>query len=134
MNSNDKANGCFTTPGRMTGVVKLSSIKLYAYHGVMPQERKVGNYFTVDVAIEYDALQAMIEDNVEKAVSYADIFEVVKAEMDIPSSLIENVCWRIAHALQDRFSGKVTAGEVTVTKLCPPMGCELAGASFTYRW
>lgn len=112
----------------------LSGLQLYAYHGVEQQERKVGNRFEVDVTLRYQALEAMRSDDVSKAINYAEIAEIVRDEMDHPSDLIENVAWRIARNLKRRFGCLVCGGLVKVTKLCPPMGYGLKGASFTLRW
>lgn len=116
------------------GEVALSGLHIYAYHGVDPQERKVGNRFEVDVSLRYKAMEAMASDNVSEAISYADISETVKDEMSIASDLLENVAWRIGRSLCLRFGERVTGGMVRVTKLCPPMGCQLKGASYTLRW
>ena len=110
--------------------VTVDRLHVYAKHGVGTQERIVGNDFEVSVSLVYDAEKAMTEDDVRYALSYADVVEVIKDEMTVPADLLEHVAWRIARTICKRFD-EVKSGTVTITKLCPPLGVQLAGASFT---
>lgn len=110
--------------------VTIDRMRVYARHGVMAQERIVGNDFEVSVSLDYNASKALQSDDVRDAISYADIVDVIKDQMTVTSGLLEHVCWRIANTLTERFDF-VESGTVTVTKLRPPMGVELQGASFT---
>lgn len=117
----------------MTGTITIDRLRLFAGHGVSEQERRTGNRFEVTVTLRYDANAACTTDEIEEAINYADVIEVIKAEMARPSRLLEHVAARIAKALCKRFR-PLEGGSVTVTKLCPPCGVELAGVSFTLDW
>lgn len=117
----------------MTGTITIDRLRLFARHGVSEQERRTGNRFEVTVTLRYDANAACTTDEIEEAINYADVIEIVKSEMARPSRLLEHVAARIAAALSNRFS-PLEGGSVTVTKLCPPCGVELAGISFTLNW
>ncbi len=106
--------------------VVLEGIRLFAYHGVLEQERKVGAYFTIDVRLETDFTYAMETDELDGTISYADVYEVVKEEMAIPSKLLEHVGGRIVKALRNRF--KINKVYLKIMKENPPMGADLAGA------
>ena len=105
----------------------LDSVHLYAFHGVMEQERSVGGWFTVSVRVQYDFSRAMETDDVSDTLSYADLLQVVKHEMAQPSQLLEHVAGRIARALINEFPG-VEAVKVTLVKQNPPMGANCDGA------
>ncbi len=105
----------------------LDSVHLYAFHGVMEQERSVGGWFTVSVRVQYDFSRAMETDDVSDTLSYADLLQVVKREMAQPSQLLEHVAGRIARALINEFPG-VEAVKVTLVKQNPPMGANCDGA------
>ena len=64
----------------MNNCVILRSLRLFAHHGVLPQERAVGAYFTLSISFQTDFSRAMAEDELDGTISYADVFEVVKAE------------------------------------------------------
>lgn len=107
--------------------IVLNDVRIHARHGVMPQETAVGGDFIVNLRVGYDFRQAMMTDNVTDTLSYADIYDMVKREMDKPSRLLEHVAGRIAKCLFDTWPD-VSSLDMTITKLNPPMGAECGGA------
>ena len=107
--------------------IYLNGIRFHASHGVMPQERTVGADFVVDVRVGYDITHAMLTDDVDNTVSYADVFEVVKREMKRPSGLLEHVAGRIGKALFAEFPALASV-DLSVTKCNPPMVADCRGA------
>ena len=105
----------------------LDSVRIYAYHGVMPQETKIGAYFTVSAELDTDFSRAMATDELDGTVSYADVFNVIKQEMATPSKLLEHVGGRIVTALFSSFP-TVTRVKVRIMKENPPMGADCKGA------
>ena len=105
----------------------LDGVRLYAFHGVAEQERRVGAWFIVSVRVQYNICRAMETDCVDDTISYADVLEVVKREMAVPSKLLEHVAGRIARAVITEFQG-VESVWVRVVKQNPPMGANCEGA------
>lgn len=110
--------------------ITLNNMQFYAHHGCFDTEQKIGTYFTVDVEYTYDASEAIDTDNVEKAINYAEVYNVIKEQMMIPSHLIENVAYRIKKALLKEFSS-ISSAKVTVSKLNPPIGGDIEKVSVT---
>ncbi len=112
------------------GQISLEGLHFYAYHGHFETERIVGNDFLVDALIEADCTSAAISDNLDDALNYQGVYEIIKKEMHIKSHLLEHVCNRIIHALKKEFPAmeKVT---VKVSKLNPPMGGQIEKVSVT---
>ena len=108
--------------------IRLDSMRFYAYHGVMEQERQVGGYYLVSLDVEADLTAAVRTDDVADTINYAELFELVKSEMAIPSKLLEHVAGRIGQRTMERFE-KITAVTVKVTKQNPPMGADCKGAA-----
>lgn len=108
--------------------ITINEMHFYAYHGVGEQERKVGNRFTVDLVLTADLQQAVRSDCLQDTVNYGAAYEVVKAEMAIPSALLEHVGGRILAALKERFP-QLAEAEVRVSKMCPPFGGDVRSAS-----
>lgn len=102
-------------------------MRLKAFHGVLPQERIVGNDYIVNLSVDYPVMQACESDDVADTMNYADAAEVVKEQMAVPSNLIENVAYRICKAVLKRFP---LAEQVTVDiqKVAPPMNIDCDGA------
>ena len=107
--------------------IYLNAVRFYAFHGVMPQERLVGGEFVVDLRVGYPFQQAMTSDEVADTLNYAELYELVKAEMAVPSRLLEHVAGRVVKAIQDRFP-LVTSIDMKLTKVNPPMGADCNGA------
>ena len=101
--------------------IRLEGLKIYAYHGVLPQENLVGAYYYIDLKLKTDFTHAAETDELEGTVSYADIFAVVKEEMAITSKLLEHVCQRIASRIFNDFP-TIEAIEIRLSKENPPMG------------
>ncbi|MBQ8937008.1 MAG: dihydroneopterin aldolase [Bacteroidaceae bacterium] len=111
----------------LSSKIILKDIRIFAHHGVLPQERAVGAYFTLNLRIQTDFSRALATDDLAGTISYADAFEVVKAEMALPSQLLEHVAGRICQALFDRFPA-AEAIHLELLKENPPMGADCAGA------
>lgn len=86
----------------------------------------MGAFFILNLSVLADLSQAVETDSLEGTISYAEVFEVVKAEMAIPSNLLEHVAGRICRALLQRFPS-AEAVHLELFKENPPMGAECAG-------
>lgn len=111
----------------MTSYIFLDRIRFFAYHGVGEQETLAGNEFTVSLRLKVDIGQAIQTDDVADTVSYADVYEAVKAEMMIPSKLLEHVGGRIVKRLFDDFP-QIESIELKLSKRNPPMGADIEAA------
>ena len=74
----------------MTTKIELRRMTFYAYHGVAPQETRVGNTFIVDLILTAPLENAVWSDDLSDTINYATVYETVKAEMAIPSRLLEH--------------------------------------------
>jgi dihydroneopterin aldolase len=108
--------------------IEIGGMSFYAYHGVGEQERIVGNRFTVDVWLTAPLLRAVESDRLEDTINYADVFTIVRHEMETPSRLLEHAAGRILSALQTAFP-QLTAIKVKLTKLSPPLGGDVQSAA-----
>ena len=100
--------------------IELCGLNFHAHHGVLPHERLLGNTFTVDITLEVDIRHAIDTDELSGTINYAEAYEVVKHEMDIPSQLLEHVCGRIGTALLHHFP-TLQCVQVRVAKHNPPI-------------
>lgn len=105
----------------------LDNLRFFAHHGVGEQETLAGNEFTVSLKLKVDIRRAMQTDEVTDTVNYADVYEAVRAEMMIPSKLLEHVCGRIVKRLFDTFP-TVESIDLKLSKRNPPMGADLDAA------
>lgn len=112
--------------------IHLKNLKLYAYHGVLPQENRVGAEYSISLRLKTDFSAAAQTDQLVGTVNYAEVFEAVKQEMEVPSQLLEHVAYRIACRLLHDFH-TIEEVDIEVYKQNPPMGadCEKVGVSLS---
>lgn len=111
----------------MNSRIFIAGLRMRACHGVLPQERIVGGDFEVSLSVEYDISRAMATDDVADTLSYADLSDLVRREMVVPSNLLEHVAGRIAKTIIERWP-QVQSVSLSITKLNPPMGADCDGA------
>ena len=73
----------------MKSFIHIDDIRLHAYHGVLPQEQLTGNDYIINVRVGYDISRAMYTDDVADTLNYAEVYNIIKEEMNVPSKLIE---------------------------------------------
>jgi dihydroneopterin aldolase len=98
----------------------VEGINVFAYHGCLQEEAKIGTNYTVDVIMETDFSVAAQTDDLSKTIDYVVVYNIVKTQMAIRSKLIEQVGKRIVDELKKEFKTLLKV-EVKVTKHNPPM-------------
>lgn len=104
----------------MKHVVELNGVKLYAYHGCLPEEGLIGGHYRVDVSVTTDFSLATESDDLRHTVDYVQLNTIVKEEMAIRSRLIEHVGQRIAHRIRQEIA-MVQHLRIKIVKICPPI-------------
>jgi dihydroneopterin aldolase len=104
----------------MTHTIEINGIKLYAYHGCLPEEGRIGGNYVVDVSLKTNFGSAAASDQLKETIDYVDVNLIVKEEMAIRSKLIEHVGQRIVNRIKTTLPGVISM-RVKVTKTCPPI-------------
>ena len=112
----------------MKSLIRLNKMKFHAFHGAMEQEQKVGNTYIIDLKLYADLSKASETDNLEDTINYAEIYNIVKTEMEIPSKLLEHVAGRILQKIKKDFPA-IEKVEICLAKERPPMGGEVESAA-----
>ena len=107
--------------------IHIAGIRLHAHHGVLPQEQLTGNDYIINVRASYDISRAMQTDDVADTLNYAEVYNIIKEEMNIPSKLIEHVAGRIADRLMDSYAD-ISSVMLRITNCNPPMSAACNGA------
>jgi dihydroneopterin aldolase len=125
---------CISTAGIiMRGTLELEGMEFRAHHGCLQHEKVAGNDFVVDFRGEVDMAAAAESDNLEDAVNYALIYDVVAREMAQPSNLLEHIAGRIVRALAAEFPQFVSFS-VRVSKRRPPVEGIVQWSRITLTW
>ena len=108
--------------------IELKNIICYANHGVTEQEKIIGNKYRIDLKLFLDLKKAMISDNLEDTINYADIFSIVKKEMSFSSHLIEHVACRIIQTIKQTYP-EISSVKIRLAKIRPPVEGEIQEAA-----
>ena len=101
------------------GLIIVEGIKVFAYHGHLPEEAKLGGHFIVNVSVTVDTSLVEKTDDLNDTVNYVRIIEIVKEKMAIRANMIEVPSKRIVDAILSL--NKVQKVKVEVEKILPPI-------------
>jgi 7,8-dihydroneopterin aldolase/epimerase/oxygenase len=112
--------------------ITVTGLEAFGHHGVLPHERRYGQRFSVDLALEVDLAAAARSDALDDTIDYGrlsgDVAAIVAGEA---VDLIEALAGRIAvRCLQDE---RVRAVEVTVHKPNAPVPVVAREVAVTLR-
>lgn len=103
------------------GIIKVENIRVYAHHGCLKEETKIGSDYRVDLEIKANLKTSALSDELADTVDYVLLNKIVFEEMQQPSKLLETVAKRILNRIfkEDALVKKAT---ISVSKLNPPIG------------
>ena len=117
----------------MPDCVSIKNLKIFAYHGVLPEEKRSGQYFYLDIDLYGDYLMACLLDSLEEAVNYDDVCNCAyKAMTGQTYDLIERAAQVVCDSILREFE-KVNEVEVTLKKPHAPVKCDIEYAAVTIR-
>ena len=103
------------------GSIKLKNIRVFAYHGCLDEEGRIGSDYRVDLKVQGDLSVSARTDALKDTIDYVHLNRIVKEEMAIRSKLLESVAERILNRiLEDLLI--VQKVRVDVSKINPPIG------------
>ena len=101
--------------------IEKENLEVYANHGVLAEEKKLGQKFYIDAKLYVDVLNAAASDDVENSVNYAEVTEVIqKVFKGKSTNLIETAAQSLAGILLARFT-KIDRIDMTVKKPSAPV-------------
>ncbi|MCD6176958.1 MAG: dihydroneopterin aldolase [Candidatus Cloacimonetes bacterium] len=103
------------------GTIKVKNIRVYAYHGCLLEEGKIGSDYQVDLSVKANLKKSAKTDELSDTVDYVHLNQIVKEEMAIKTKLLETV----ADKILDRILLEIPLVDhvkVEVSKLNPPIG------------
>ena len=111
------------------GLITIEGIRIFAYHGHLPEEKKLGGHFIVNVWATVDTSEVEKTDDLNHTVNYVKIIDIVKEQMAIRSDMIEVPAKRIVDAILPL--NKVQKVTVEVEKVQPPIDASFDKISIT---
>jgi len=101
--------------------IYVNKMEFYGYHGVFPEETKLGQRFIVDLVVITDLTAAGESDDLNESINYGELYRVCKEIVEgQPYKLVESVAERIASTCLREFP-KAESVKVKVIKPDPPI-------------
>ena len=113
------------------GLITVEGIRVFAYHGHLPEEAILGGNFIVNVWVTTDTSEVEKTDDLNDTVDYVKIIEIVKQKMAIRANMIEVPAKRIVDAILPLH--KVQKVKVEVEKIQPPIDATFDKISVTTK-
>ncbi|UUZ82156.1 dihydroneopterin aldolase [Paenibacillus sp. P26] len=109
--------------------ITMKNMAFFAYHGVYPEENKLGRRYFVDTELHLPLDKPGRTDNVEDTVNYAEVYELIRG-------IVENKTFNLIEALAEDIASEVlrtytSINEITVrvVKPHPPVAVLFDGVS-----
>lgn len=112
--------------------IKLKDIKIYAFHGCMEEEAKVGSFYLVNVTVWLNLEKAGKSDDLKDTVNYGELTQLIKDQMAIRSQLLEHVTQRILSQIELQFPG-IKKAKVSVAKINPPVNADIDYVKISFK-
>ncbi len=104
--------------------ISIKGLKLFAYHGVNPEEKENGQNFVIDLDYYVNINKACQMDSLDDTVSYAKVVKTIRRVFTAEKyDLIERVSQVIADAVLDEFED-IFKVEVTLKKPEAPISAD----------
>jgi len=100
--------------------IEVNGIKVYAYHGCLAEEERIGGNYIVDLEVKADLSTSFISDKLTDTIDYVFLNRIVEEEMAVRSKLIEQVAYRILKRIEET-DRRIEHVKVKVRKLTPPI-------------
>ena len=104
----------------METFLKIENIKLWARVGVLDEERKLGQLFSVDIFLWTDFEMSTVNDDIKKTVDYSKLVQILKDQSNrIYCLTIEKYSNAILEIINQEF--KLSKVKIILTKCNPPI-------------
>ncbi|WKA54891.1 dihydroneopterin aldolase [Planococcus shixiaomingii] len=101
--------------------IHVNDMEFYGYHGVFPEETKLGQRFRLTISLAVDLKRAGETDELEHTVHYGEIYAACRSIVEgEPKKLVEAVAEEVAAHILTNFS-LVKGIRVLLIKPDPPI-------------
>ena len=115
----------------MSDQIRVTGIKAFGYHGVLPHEATEGQDFIVDLLITLDLRAVSLSDDLQETINYADLAQIAHDNIvGERVQLIERLAGRIAEEISSAYS-QIISVSVTVHKPHAPVTVDFEDISVT---
>ena len=99
--------------------IHLHNLKFYSFHGVHEEETLLGNEYEVNADVQFHEESAGI-NSLSQTINYADVYDMIKKRMHIPTKLLETVVMDIGNSIHEKYN-YVRHINISLKKVHPPI-------------
>lgn len=114
----------------MLSKLSILELRVFGYHGCMDEESVVGTQFTVNAHIWYNIADAALSDQLEHAIDYGAISELITKEVKQRNQLIETVAMRVLNKIK-AYNSIIEKVELELIKHAPPINANVRSVAIT---
>jgi len=81
--------------------ISLVNLRFWAYHGLFPEEKVLGNWFTISLSVTVSKKTKIKE--LDQTIDYGGLYEIVKQEMLVPTELLEVLAQKIKERIFEKY-------------------------------
>lgn len=70
--------------------VRLNDLHFFSFHGILEEEKKIGNDYVVNVSLEFHENEEVIS-HIDDTINYESIYHLIRKRMSIPTPLLETI-------------------------------------------
>jgi dihydroneopterin aldolase len=109
----------------------LEQLQFYAYHGLYPEERILGNNYVVDIVVNYQTNTRLIH-SIEQTINYAEVYELIDQRMKKPTDLLETIATEFCHQLMEKFPS-IQKIQFSIKKMNPPISKMIGNVGVSFQ-
>lgn len=113
--------------------IHLQGMEFHAFHGVYPEEKKLGNRFRAEIKMWLDVPFNPENEDLSATVDYAGVYAILKREMENPCALLESLGQRICRDVSAAYS-MLDEIQVSISKANPAIGGLCEWVTVSSRW
>lgn len=113
--------------------ISLRDVIFYAGHGLFEEEKKLGNRFKVNLSLFLPFSEEVNRDEISGTISYVDMFNILKEEMELSRNLLETLCASIVKKIKLKYP-QIIRGSLSIEKMNPPIAGMIGSAEVTLHF
>jgi len=99
--------------------VRLHDLHFYAFHGILEEEKKIGNDYVVNVSLEFHENEEVIT-HIDDTINYESIYQMIRKRMSIPTPLLETIVMETGNKIHAEYPD-LKSIFVSIKKVHPPI-------------
>jgi len=112
------------------GLIEVGPVRVFAHHGCLPEEARIGGHYRVEVSVTGDFGEAERSDELRDTIDYGKVTAIVHEQMAVRSNPIEHVAARILVAMKREWPER-GQWRIRVVKERPPVEGDAEAACYT---